>query len=147
MDEQLLRDIAPCGLVCRSCASLDDGLIAYHATELARWLEGFEGFAARFSGFQPRLAQYPAFRDVLDLLAHGPCAGCREGEGCMPGCVVRACTRERGHAFCAECAEFPCDKVTFEGQLRVAWLAANRRIKDEGAEAFRREARERGHYE
>ena len=64
----------------------------------------------------------------------------------MPGCVVRACTRERGYAFCAGCAEFPCDKVTFEGQLRDAWLGANRRIQEAGAEAFWREMRETSHY-
>jgi len=144
--ENLLRDIAPCGLVCYSCASFEAGPIAEHARELAHWLEGFEPFAAAFSAFQPRLAAYPAFRDVLDLLAHGPCSGCRDGRGCMPGCVVRACTAERGYAFCAECPEFPCTRADFEGQLREAWLWANQRMREIGQEAFWAEMRTRGHY-
>lgn len=144
--EQMLRDIAACGLVCRSCTEYNAGPIAEHAQALERWLEGFDAFAERFSAFQPRLAQFPAFRDVLTMLAHGRCSGCRVGDGCMPGCAVRACTRERGLDFCAECAEFPCAKAGFEGQLRAAWLKANERMQAIGVEAFWEEARDKSHY-
>lgn len=141
-----LAETAPCGLICYNCASYDRGPIAAHAQGLARWLEGFAPFATRFAAFEPRLGQYPAFADVLALLAQPPCGSCRQGQGCMPGCVVRACTAERGHAFCAACDEFPCGKVDFEGQLREAWLRGNARIREIGAEAFWRERRETSHY-
>lgn len=144
--EEIARYVAPCGLVCYSCASFNIGPIAQHARELAHWLEGFEPFAASFTAFQPRLAVYPAFRDVLDLLASGPCHGCRSGDGCMPGCAVRACALEKGYITCAECAEFPCAKVNFEGHLREVWLSANQKIREVGLEAFWDEMCQHGHY-
>ena len=43
--------------------------------------------------------------------AADPCPGCREGRGqskhCQE-CELRRCAARRGHAFCAECEEFPC---------------------------------------
>lgn len=143
---EMLAETAPCGLICYNCVSYDRGPIAVHAQGLARWLEGFAPFAVRFAAFQPCLGQYPAFADVLDLLAQPPCAGCRQGQGCLPGCVVRACTAERGYDFCAQCAEFPCAQVDFDGQLREAWLRGNARIREMGAEAFWRQGREASHY-
>lgn len=40
------------------------------------------------------------------------CCGCRgEGEVADKQCRARPCARERGLASCADCEEFPCDKL------------------------------------
>jgi hypothetical protein len=40
------------------------------------------------------------------------CDGCRLGEHVADqACQARPCAREKGLESCAECAEFPCDKV------------------------------------
>ncbi|MBN1504340.1 MAG: DUF3795 domain-containing protein [Candidatus Eisenbacteria bacterium] len=41
-----------------------------------------------------------------------PCAGCKgEGRVADVQCQARACAREKGVASCADCSEFPCDKL------------------------------------
>jgi hypothetical protein len=40
------------------------------------------------------------------------CEGCfSQGKALDSGCLVRPCVRERGYSTCAECQEYPCDKL------------------------------------
>jgi hypothetical protein len=41
------------------------------------------------------------------------CAGCRGplDEHWSPGCEFLPCAREKGHDYCFECDEFPCEKL------------------------------------
>jgi len=47
------------------------------------------------------------------LLEKGDCAGCRGplDEHWSPGCEFLPCARDRGHRYCFECDDFPCDKL------------------------------------
>ncbi len=140
------RYVAPCGELCFSCIAFSEGPIAELARELAHRLEGFERLVATFGTFEPRIAQYAAFRQVLSYLAEGTCAGCREGGACMPACGVRACTAERGHDYCFQCPDFPCDHAGLHDAMRAHWLRANRRMGEIGPQAYWQEGRDRGHY-
>ena len=68
---------------------------------------------------------------------------CRAGDGC-PDCPVRLCCRERGLDICADCADFPCDKLTpkWVDQLseyrtlgKEEWLRKQVRMAEQGYEA------------
>ena len=144
--ETLRRYVAPCGELCYTCVAFRDGPIASHASELTRRLAGFDRLILIFSTFEPRLAQYDSFCDVLSYLAEGTCGGCREGDACMPDCHVRQCTQERGHDYCFQCDAFPCTDVNLDGYLLEDWLYANRRMAEIGPEAFWEEDHERSHY-
>lgn len=47
------------------------------------------------------------------LLAQDKCGGCRGpiDENWSPDCTVRPCAEARGHTYCFECAELPCEKL------------------------------------
>lgn len=41
-----------------------------------------------------------------------PCCGCRnEGEMADTSCQVRPCAKSKGVESCADCSDFPCDKI------------------------------------
>jgi hypothetical protein len=144
--EELLRKVAPCGLVCHTCVASKNGVIQAHSQELLRLLESFDSFAARFAAHEPRLAKYPDTREVLLLFSEAVCDGCRRGNARYPGCRVSPCTSEKGYDFCFECESFPCEEVEFERGLRLKWLTANRRMRQIGAEAYFDEVKDKSHY-
>ena len=47
------------------------------------------------------------------LLAEGECKGCRGplDQHWSPQCEFLPCAREKGHSYCFECADFPCEKI------------------------------------
>jgi hypothetical protein len=47
------------------------------------------------------------------LLAKGECAGCRGplADHWSPGCKFLPCARARGHRYCFQCDDFPCEKL------------------------------------
>jgi len=47
------------------------------------------------------------------LLAEDECKGCRGplDQHWSPQCEFLSCARERGHSYCFECADFPCEKI------------------------------------
>jgi hypothetical protein len=47
------------------------------------------------------------------VLARGECAGCRGPavKNWSPDCEFRPCAQRRGHDYCFQCDEFPCDKL------------------------------------
>jgi hypothetical protein len=140
------RYVAPCGALCYSCVAFGDGPVAWHARALARRLEGFERLVATFATFEPRANHFDAFRQFLSYLAEGTCKSCREGGACMPDCGVRACSAERGHDYCFQCPDFPCDQTGLDDALRAYWLHANRRMAEIGPQAYWQEGRDRSHY-
>jgi len=144
--EDLLKRIAPCGLLCYTCTAAKDGAIRSHSRALLRLLESFDDFAERFSSFEPTLNKYPDFKEVLLLFSGASCEGCREGEPGFPGCHVSPCTKDKGVDFCFECEAFPCADVSFDPRLREKWLKANERMKEIGIEAYFNEGKDTSHY-
>jgi hypothetical protein len=144
--KEVLQKVAPCGLICYTCAAASDGAIQVHSRALLSLLEGFDGFAERFSAHEPRLKAYPYFREVLGLFAEAGCQGCREGDCMYPGCPVWPCIKEKEHDFCFECADFPCDEADFDPALREKWMSANERMREIGPEAYLQEVKEESHY-
>jgi hypothetical protein len=144
--EELLRKIAPCGLLCHTCIAAHDGAIQGHSQALLGLLDSFDGFAGQFSAHEPRLSKYPDFKEVLQLFTEGACKGCRDGNCMYPGCPVWPCIKETDYNFCFECDAFPCDKVDSDPMLRAKWLKANERMKEIGSEAYFSETKNEPHY-
>lgn len=143
---ELRRRMAPCGLLCYTCAGAKDGVIRSHSKALLHLLESFDAFAERFSAFEPKMNRYPDFKEVLTLFSEAGCGGCRGGRPIHPDCRVSPCVKEKGYDFCFECDEFPCDEVGFDQSLREKWLSSNNRMKEIGAQAYFEEAKNRPHY-
>jgi hypothetical protein len=144
--ELLLKRVAPCGLVCFTCAAAKDGIIQQHGRELLKYLESFDLYAEKLSVYEERLKRYPEFKEMLQLFGEADCDGCRDGVCKLPGCGVAPCIKEKGRDFCFECSSFPCDKADFEPLLKAKWLKANARMKEIGAEGYFEEVRDRSHY-
>ncbi|MFO7918869.1 MAG: DUF3795 domain-containing protein [Anaerolineae bacterium] len=47
------------------------------------------------------------------LLAEGECEGCRGSldQHWSPDCEFLACARDKGHTYCFQCDDFPCDEL------------------------------------
>ncbi len=145
--ETLLKNIAPCGLVCYTCAAAKGGIIQQHGREMLSFLGDFDQYAEKMSVYEKRLKKYPEFKEVLQLLGEANCEGCRDGVCKYPGCCIAPCAKEKGYDFCFECPSFPCEQADFEPLLKVKWLKANKRMKAIGAEAYFNEVKEQSHYE
>ena len=65
--DDILKDLAPCGLSCRRCLAHHDGDIKKTSRDLQRLLGSFDRYAARFAKFQSVFANYPAFKELLTL--------------------------------------------------------------------------------
>lgn len=80
------------------------------------------------------------------------CAGCRNdehGKCCIEGCNIYHCTKSHSVDSCADCAEFPCDKVSeevFSPIVISAWKNGNERIREVGIEQYCIEAIATPHY-
>ena len=144
--EEILHDLAPCGLSCRKCFANTKGDIATLSTQLQGRLGGFDVYAERFSAFLPAFKEYPAFQGLLSYFAEGHCNGCRSGTCLYPNCGVTTCYREKGVDFCFQCAEFPCDKTNLDPYLKRKWRQMNRRMKEIGVEAYYEETRDQPRY-
>ena len=144
--EELLRKVAPCGLICYTCTAAKDGAIQINSQQLLILLDSFDSYAEQFSEHEPKMKKYPDFKDVLQLFAEAGCAGCRGGKCMYPGCRVMPCIREKGYDFCFECEAFPCEEVDFEPKLREKWVRANQRMKEIGVEAYFDELKDQSHY-
>ena len=142
----LLKNIAPYGLLCYTCTAAKDGVIQRHSQELLKYLENYDGFALQFSNYEPRFKNYPLFKDVLQMLSSAGCEGCRTGNCMYPGCPIHPCISQKGLAFCFECTAFPCGKVDSYRTLKANWLIANQRMKAVGLQAYFDEYKDRSHY-
>jgi hypothetical protein len=134
--EDILRELAPCGLSCRKCMAYREGDIRRTSEELQRLLGSFDRYAERFSGFLPVFGNYPAFKELLAHFTQADCAGCRSGQCKYPNCTVMKCHHEKGVDFCGQCDEFPCDKTTFDPDLKRRWIEMGTRIREIGVEGY-----------
>jgi len=144
--QDILNDLAPCGLSCGKCFAFAQGAIGSHSRELLRLLGNFDVYAERFSDFQPEFKEYPSFKKLLQYFSRPGCAGCRQGVCLYPNCGVTACYREKGVDFCFQCHEFPCDKSNFDPHLKKRWIAMNERMKEIGVEGYHEETRDDPRY-
>lgn len=154
-NETLLDYVAPCSLLCYTCTGFGKGPVTESARKLHCYLEGFgEMRGAHMSGKEQEdwLAYFDGFRNTLTQIC-GTCPGCRKGpgDGCIEGCVIPACVRERGVAFCAECGVFPCEKArdffaAYDERIGRVWEAGSRRLREVGPEAYFKEKRHISHY-
>ena len=144
--EDILQELAPCGLNCRKCMAYAEGDIKKTSEELQRLLGSFDRYAERFSAFMPVFKNYPAFKELLTFLTQANCAGCRNGQCRFPSCVVMQCHKEKGVDFCGQCEAFPCDKPTFDPDLKRRWIEMGTRIKELGVEGYYEEVKDAPRY-
>jgi hypothetical protein len=144
--QEILDDLAPCGLSCRKCFAHSEGDIATLSTQLQERLGSFDVYAERFSAFLPAFEDYRPFKELLAYLAQGHCIGCRNGTCLWPDCGVATCYREKGVDFCFQCDEFPCDKANFDPHFERRWLQMQNRMKEIGVEAYYGETRDQPRY-
>ncbi len=144
--EDILHELAPCGLNCRKCMANHRGDIRKTSERLQHLLGSFDRYAERFSAFLPAFRDYPAFKELLSHFARGDCRGCRAGDCKLPDCQVLACCRAKGVDFCGQCEEFPCESTSFDADLTRRWLQMNSRIKEVGVEPYYEETRDLPRY-
>ncbi len=144
--ETILRDIAPCGLVCRTCVSGKSSVIREQAERLNFFLDGFDDLAKRIASFDPTYEKYPDFKIMLDKFANPGCEGCRDGKGIHTACIIPGCIKERGIDFCAQCEEFPCDRTGFMPALLEKWHKSTAELRELGVEKYHERAIARSHY-
>ena len=144
--EDILENLAPCGLSCRKCFANSQGEIAALSRQLQKRLGSFDVYAERFSAFFPGFQDYPPFKELLAYLAQGHCDGCRRGTCLYPNCGVSTCYREQGVDFCFQCDEFPCQKTNFDPHLEGRWRQMNERMGEIGVEACYEKSRDLPRY-
>jgi len=143
---ELLRLIAPCGLVCYTCDGFKGGVINEAAKKLLYVLGSYDSFLKSCPGSRPISGKYDDFKEVLKYLADVKCNGCRQDHCMDSGCIVLGCTKGQGIDFCYECKEFPCTKSNFQDGLKEKWIRKNNRIKEIGIEKFFEEEKNIPHY-
>jgi len=156
--EQLLDHIAPCSLLCHTCMSRKGGLSSEGAKNVYKYSDGWGEFYSALLPEEKREEwhrEFDTFQSTLQFLGGALCPGCRndppsnkDGKwGCLEGCPVPICAKERGVDFCAECGEFPCQKgKDFFAAGVIGWERGNGRIKEIGVEAYFEEMRDVSHY-
>lgn len=144
--EDILHELAPCGLNCRKCVAFRDGDIRKTSEQMQRLLGSFDLYAERFSRFAPVFVNYPAFKELLAHFAQADCRGCRSGQCRYPNCGVMACHTDKGVDFCFQCDEFPCDKTNFDPDLKRRWMQMGSRMKEVGVEAYHEETKDAPRY-
>lgn len=154
--KSLLQYVAPCSLLCYTCPALKDGAISQCASKLCRYFDGYYDFNVANIPEQYRawLTEFKSFYQSLEQYTNRPCPGCRNnphGAGCIDGCVVPPCVKEKGIDFCAECAEFPCQNAknffsTVNDTIGKDWENGNKRIAEVGIEKYFEERKELSHY-
>lgn len=144
--DEIVRILAPCGLSCTKCLAYKDGEIRAASERLIQLLGSFDRYARRFASFQKVFSVYPQFRELLEHFSTGDCAGCRSGACRYPGCVVPACTRDRGVDFCFQCSEFPCGRTTFDADLKRRWVEMNTAMKEKGTQRYYEETKDLPRY-
>ena len=89
--------LAPCGLYCGVCG-------VYYATK-----DDNAKFMRRLVDFYKRAD--PGHGDIT--IENIRCMGCLSDtvSALCRGCVIRACTREKGYQGCHECDDFPCEHI------------------------------------
>ena len=73
--DEILNDLAPCGLSCRKCFAFKKGEVGKHSQAIKDLLGNFDVYAERFTDFLPPFRDYPAFKRLLTYLASPDCEG------------------------------------------------------------------------
>ncbi|MGI6199848.1 MAG: DUF3795 domain-containing protein [Christensenellales bacterium] len=149
--EELLDRLPPCGLMCYTCPGFRGGAVQRHAAALLKLKEGFREFLGQWYDDLTELDQYLA---RLSNDAHPGCPGCRKcggaGGGCIPGCFIPACAQERGVDFCAQCEQFPCQRVAqsdlYGEPVKRAFREGGELIRRHGPEGFFNLRKDTSHY-
>lgn len=144
--DKILKILAPCGLNCMKCLSYKGGEIKETSKRLRELLGSFESYAERFSSFQPVFKGYPQFKELLEHFSGSDCSGCRSGACGYPGCIVLKCSQGKEKDFCFQCDEFPCDRTTFDPDLKRRWIEMNTRMRDVGLVAYYEETKDLPRY-
>lgn len=154
IDEEILNDVAPCSLFCRTCTGCKYGSISYHAKELLRLLEGHEEFLDKnlSKDYRHKLDEFKTFQSKLKKYANPKCGGCRKvrAHGCsIKGCIIPECVKEHNVNFCGECRKFPCNKVNnkiYKESVIKKWVDGNTKIKEKGILAYYEDNKDVPHY-
>lgn len=146
---EILKNVAPCSLMCRTCSGYCNGVICESAKTLLKYLEGIKEFYEKH--IPDAVESYSNFEETLRMYSAAPCSGCRSTEhnGCsIEGCFLLECTKNHNIDFCGECNEFPCKKTRelFEDEVYTQWMEGNQQIRDHGIEFFWENNCEKPHY-
>jgi len=145
--EDILRELAPCGLDCGRCADFEQGEIKELSGRLLELLGNYGRLAALRADARPEFAGYEQFEAVLASLARASCSGCRGQEvHCALNCQARTCHREKRVDYCFQCPQYPCPGQFAGMPLRKRWLALNDRMREIGVEEFFEEQRKTPRY-
>ena len=129
-----------CGIYCGACFA-HRGTISQKATELREVLNK-ERFGRRIATAFDWIGDYSEFSKVLSRLKNLKCQGCGAGGG-NPWCSIRKCCQKKGFTSCAECNEFPCEKLDWITKRYNKWNLRNlERITEVGIEEWLREQEE-----
>ena len=142
----ILDNVAPCGLVCYACNGCNHGIIKELIGKLLGYLDGYDDYVTKSWPDDSNI-----IKNSMQVLKHWEsldCPGCRhEDHQCHnQNCHIRSCTREKGFDFCAECVDFPCDKVDEKKTFTDFWIAGNTRIRDAGVEKYFEEQKDKSLY-
>ena len=155
--EEMMNAIGPCSIMCYTCFGYIYGGIREHAACLHELYKGwYEGHVNVYKHDLTKeriekLNRINIFNEMLEGLYNIPgCEGCQinfgEHGGCIKGCNIPKCTKERGIHFCADCADFPCQKDAVPEGIRKRWLEGNTYIKEHGFEAWFEKNKTIAHY-
>lgn len=152
--EKILTAIAPCSLCCYTCPAMKGGVIEETSAKLHHYMEGYYDFCKNVlpEEMRAKAEKIKEFTGRLEKQSHPSCNGCRDnthGKCCISGCFILECTQGHGVDFCAECNEFPCNKLTtdiFNPTVIAEWHRGNERIREVGIEQFYEEITSRSHY-
>jgi len=155
--DEIINAVAPCTLMCYTCIGYTEGGLRRHAEHLRELYMGwYEAHVASYSRNPTKerlfkLNRIVIFNEMLEeLIEHPQCEGCRRNDaahwGCVEGCGISKCVRERGIDFCADCADFPCGRDCVPGSVRKRWIDGNNFIKKHGFERYFEENKNVSHY-
>ena len=139
--DELLQYVMPCGCVCYTCTGCPTGVIAFHAKELLRYLDGMKEFRENCSDYEAVVTAVGA----LQFWATQECPGCRiDGQNpcTYKNCQICACSKEHGADFCYLCEEYPCEKINKVDK----WREANDYMLRHGAQAYFEKEKQLSHY-
>lgn len=93
-----------CGLYCENCA------VKVNVEPAAKVLYA----EMKSAGFEDVISFIPGGEGFWSFLKNmaddGICISCQDGGG-DPGCAIRICAKEKNMEVCAQCDDYPCDKI------------------------------------
>lgn len=136
--EDLLRQVAYCGLYCGLCAQCSR--IPQQAKQLQKSLheEGYDDWYQ----YVPNLKDsFPPFWSFLQNLGNMDCT-CRTGGG-PPDCKIRECAREKKMDVCTDCKEYPCALIQNLAKHYPTLIQDGKRLQEVGLEKWVEQQEER----